>query len=56
MATILDFIARYKKFIVAAAGAAVLILGAALGEQSEVYQAVVSILTALGVAAVPNRP
>jgi hypothetical protein len=54
MTTILAFVAKYRKFIVALVGAAVLIAGAALGEQSEEYQAIVTVLTSLGVYAVPN--
>ena len=54
MTSILAFAAKYRKFIVALAGAAILIAGAALGEQSEEYQAIVAVLTSLGVYAAPN--
>lgn len=51
----LSRLGRYRKAIVALVGAVVLIVGAAFGETSEVYQAVVSAATFLGVYAVPNE-
>lgn len=56
MSTLIAFFNKYRKFIVALVGAAVLIAGAALGESSEEYQAIVAVLTSLGVYAVPNKP
>lgn len=54
---------NYLKAIVGAAGALVMLLHAVLSDQaisfdeaSGVWQAVIALLTAVGVYAVPNRP
>jgi len=50
----LALLGKYRKFIVAAVGAAVLIIGQVWGPGSSLYTTVVSVLTALGVYGVPN--
>lgn len=47
--------AKHRKVVVAAAGAIVLAVGNYYGVDSEAYNAVVAVATALGVYAVPNR-
>lgn len=45
---------KYRKGVVALAGAVVLIAGQALGLDSDLYSALVAILTFLGVYGTPN--
>jgi hypothetical protein len=45
---------KYAKLVTALAGAGVVIIGRAFGVDSAVYLDVVTLLTALGVWAVPN--
>lgn len=45
---------KYRKFVVAVAGAAVAFLGRRWGIDSQAYADVVGVLTALGVYAIPN--
>ena len=54
MSQTLAFISAHRKLIVAAVGAAVLIVGAVAGESSTLYTTIVSVATALGVYAAPN--
>lgn len=47
--------AKYNKFIIALAGAAILILSRHFGENSNLVQDIIGILAALGVYQVPNK-
>lgn len=49
-----DTIARYRKAVVALAGAVVLGVGHYFGVDSDVYAQVVALVTAAGVYGVPN--
>jgi hypothetical protein len=49
------FVERYRKLIVAAVGAGVVVVGQLVGVDSDIYTSVVALATALGVYAVPNR-
>lgn len=49
-------LAHYRKFLVAIAGAIVVTAASFWGIGSPIVEAIISLLTALGVYAVPNKP
>ncbi len=50
----MSFLAKYRKTVVAVAGAAVIIVGRLAGVDSDAYFVVVTLATALGVYVTPN--